>query len=96
MSGAERGVSGVRGGEGGNTWVRQVVVGRLPGSCQSLLIKSVIEMSTELAKKKRKQQKLEKGKQKKEKKKPLDQIKYLPGQDGQNLRECVCRAAFNR
>lgn len=43
-------------------------------------------MSTELAKKKRKQQKLEKGKQKK----PLDQIKYLPGQDGQNLRECVC------
>lgn len=58
--------------------VRQVVDGRLPGSCQSLLIKSVIEMSTKPAQK-------EKNKQKKKREaKPLDQIKYLPvpGQDG--------------
>lgn len=55
---------------------RQVVDGRLPDSCQSLLIKSVIEMSREAAQEKKHRKKT---KEKERLEKPLDQIKYLPG-----------------
>lgn len=73
---------------------RQVVDGRLPDSCQSLLIKSVIEMSREAAKQKKKKQRKTKEKERLEK--PLDQIKYLPGRTAHSRGRGGGTPAFNR
>lgn len=79
---------------------RQVVDGRLPDSCQSLLIKSVIEMSREAAQEKKHRKKT---KEKERLEKPLDQIKYLPGRTAHSTvrrrgegRRVACRPALNR